>query len=595
MSRIATSPLPALIRHYERIKSDPNQAIADFGFSCQKVSFVVAIEPDGSLHAVQDVREEHNGKRVLKELLVPGQSKPSGQGINPRFLWDNAQYMLGFKPEDDDPKRTTECYEAFRQMHLESEAEIGDEAFSAVCRFFKRWNPCEATEQPVLVELGVGFGVFRLRGHAEYVHNRPAVLDYWNRRLAEEANEDQVFGMSLVTGNVEPLARIHEPKIKGVAGAQSSGAVLIGFNDTAYESYGKTQGYNAPVGVRDAFRYTTALNRLLADYSRRVRIGDATVVFWADCAESTGVEEVVAAFFGEESPKDEDVESGKMVGRVREFIRAAQQGRIVDEVNNPEAAFYVLGLSPNAARVNVRFWIASTVGEFASRLAQHVQDLEMVGAREHAPPLAIRRLLWETAREPKDIPPQLAGELARSVLGGLPYPQMLFNAVVRRIRIDPRTTDWQANHRRAAILKAYLIRNRKENVPVALNKDHPEEVYQLGRLFAALAKTQSDAHKVLNSTIRDRYFGAASATPAIVFPQLLRLHQHHIKKMEGGLRVNREKLIDEICGRIGSFPTHLTLEQQGLFYIAYYHQHQDFFTKKNDAKKDDTKKEITNE
>ena len=282
----------------------------------------------------------------------------------------------------------------------------------------------------------------------------------------------------------------------------------------------------------------------------------------------------MAAFFGSDTVA-RGVESGQQLERLRAFVNAAKQGRLGQPVAT--APFYVLGLSPNASRLFVRVWLSGTVAQFVDRLLRHLGDLQMVGERPAEPPLSIRRLLLETAREPKDVPPKLGGDVARAVLTGNPYPQPLFTAVIRRIRADA-----AVNHRRAAILKAFLIRNRHWEVPVALNKDHPREAYHLGRLFGALEKTQEDASGGnLNSTIKDRYFGAASATPGSIFPILLRLHPHHMDKIENvGLRVNREKLVTEICSHLSAFPTHLSLEHQGLFHIGYYHQRQDFFTKR---------------
>ena len=206
-------------------------------------------------------------------------------------------------------------------------------------------------------------------------------------------------------------------------GANTTGAAIVSFNLNAFESYGKSQSYNAPVGIRDAFRYTTALNRLLADNTRRVRIGDATVVFWSDREEGADAEEMFRQIFGEGVL---DTRSGRARrdrrSRSEGFLDAARQGRLADEITDPDAPFYILGLSPNASRLNVRYWLAGTVRQFAERLAKHVEQLEMTGARPGDPPLVIRRLLLETAREPKDIPPQLAGEVARAVLGGLPIP-----------------------------------------------------------------------------------------------------------------------------------------------------------------------------
>ena len=416
-----------------------------------------------------------------------------------------------------------------------------------------------------------------------YVHRSEAVRSAWLKCVAAPGEEGSgARGISLISGEEEELARLH-PQISGVAGANTTGAAIVSFNLAAFESYGKSQSYNAPVGERDAFRYTTALNRLLADGTRRARIGDATVVFWSDRAEASDAEEMFSLFFGDQLPQGDPAEHAATVDRVRGFLSAAAQGRLGDLLKDPDAPFFILGLSPNASRLNVRYWLAGTVEQFAERLAHHLEQLEMTGARPEDPPLTIRRMLLETAREPKDIAPQLAGEVARTVLAGLPYPQALFNAVVRRVRADS-----NMNHRRAAILKAYLIRNLKEEVPVALNKDHPDEAYQLGRLFAAFESAQKSALGELNRSVKDAYFGAAAATPSVVFPRLVRLHQHHLEKLptnpeEARRRRNGRRASSsdsqEICGHIKCFPAHLSLERQGLFYIGYYHQRQDFFTK----------------
>lgn len=586
MSRVAGSPLAALVDYYTRLEADQVQAMPDFGFSREKIHFQVVLNGDGTLAGFEDIRETNErGKATPQPLVVPDAGGRSGTAIKPFFCWDNTGYALG-SDNKARPDRARKMFAAFRDLHLNMRKELAtDKGYSAVCRFLEHWNPAKAPELPNWDEAAGMNVVFKLRGHEGFIHQSGAVKTAWRRHASESTEErERNRGISLVNGEEADLARLH-PLIGGVAGANTTGAAIVSFNLNSFESYGKTQSYNAPVSVLDAFRYTTALNHLLGDGARRVRIGDATVVFWTDREDLKDVEHVFAALFREQVDAGEAAESGATVERLRAFLIAARQGRLTDQVSDPEAPFYVLGLSPNASRINVRFWLAGTIAQFAQRLARHQQDLEMVGAKEGDPLLVIRRLLLETAREPKDIAPQLAGEVARAVLGGLPYPQALFGAVNRRIRADA-----TMNHRRAAILKAFLVRNRRWEVAMALDKDTPDEAYQLGRLFAALEKTQEDASgRELNSSIKDRYFGAASATPASVFPILLRLHQHHMNKIENvGLRVNRERLMGEICGRISRFPTHLPLEKQGLFYIAYYHQRQDFFTRKTEAGKETT-------
>ena len=572
------SPIAALIAYYRRLADDPGQGVAPFGYSRQKISFRVVIEPRGEPFAIEDARQQV-GKRLAPQLLVvPGQSKPPGQGINPCLLWDNAGYMLGFSTDDAKAERTARAFEAFRQRHLDLASQIDDEQFAAVCRFLERWDPANVTQvqgHELLEELaGGGFGVFQVRGQPGHVHERPAVKAYWQQQLDARGDDaDGPAAQSLVSGRIAPLARLHEPKIKGVTGGQSAGGVLVGFNEDAYTSYGKTQSYNAPVAEDEAFEYATALNRLLADDTHRVRLGDATVVFWSE--RPNAMESVLSAILGGDAPVDKDAEDPALTQRVAGFLDALRRGRPDEGIDEPDAAFYILGLSPNAARVSVRFWLSGTVGEFAQRLAEHVRNLEMMGARDDRP-LTVARLLRETGREAKDIPPQLAGEVGRAILTGANYPMALMTAVLRRVRADQ-----NMNHPRAATLKACLIRNHQmEDVPVALNKDHPEPAYHMGRLFAALEKTQQDAMPGLNKTIKDGYFATASTTPAAVFPRLIRLHQHHIEKLEGGLKVNRERLIQEICGHLDQFPAHLPIERQGMFHIGYYHQRQDFFTKR---------------
>lgn len=581
MSHIASSPLVALIHYHERLTADPTQPVPEYGFSREKIHLQAVLDRDGSLTALEDIRNVNDrGKPIPQLLLVPDGGGRSGIGLKPFFTWDNSGYVLG-RDNKGNAKRAAEMFSAFRDLHLSMHDEVGDdEAYAALCRFLERWNPAKAVTLTNWNELAGLNVVFKLRGQEAFIHQSEAVKRAWQRRVDGSTNDERsgVRGASLITGEDETLARLH-PLVSGVAGANTTGAAIVSFNLDAFTSYGKAQSYNSPVGIHDAFRYTTALNWLLADATHRARIGDATVVFWTDRAEAKEAEEVFAAIFGEEVPKDESSESGTTIDRLGVFLNAARQGRLVDVMSDPDAPFYVLGLSPNASRINLRFWLAGTVAQFAGRLTQHAADLEIIQPKgsESDPPLVIRRLLWETVQEPKDIPPQLAGEVARAVLGGLPYPQTLFSSVVRRVRAD-----MAMNYRRAAILKAYLARNRNQEVPVALDKDHPEEAYHLGRLFAGLEKTQEDATEgKLSSTIKDRYFGAASATPASIFPRLLRLHQHHLDKIENpSWRLNRERLIGEICSHIRRFPPHMPLEKQGLFYVAYYHQRQDFFTKK---------------
>jgi len=595
--------LPALIEHYDRLV-EAGEDVAPYGFSRQKISFFVHLDEKGKPYdperPVKDLRVEgaKGSKLIARRLVVPGQSKPSGQGINPCFLWDNASYMLGWRADDPNPDRTRQSFEAFRDKHLALRGVIDDEAFEAVCAFLSAWDPGAYEPNEEEAEALGSFGVFRVGKERRFVHERPAVRGWFVEEMKKAAEAERPSAPSLTTGEPSPIARLHEPKIKGVWGAQSSGAALVSFNESAFESYGKSQGENAPVAEQDAFRYCTALNHLLADDTRRTTIGDATVVWWADAPTAEG-EAAIASFFTGRAPVDDEeddaheAEDAKTKDRVRAAVKAIAAGKPTRGLSDADARFHVLGLSPNAARLSVRFWWDGELGEMVEKIVQHQRDaqLEPVPEYEAGRPLSICRMVRATARVHGDradmdtVSPTLAGEIARAVLTGGPYPLSLLESIVRRVRADGRL-----DHTRAAIVKACITRRRRvlagrrkpEEVPVSLNLDGPE-AYQLGRLFAVLEKTQSDALGEVDATIRDRYFGSASATPAAVFPRLIRLNQHHIAKLEGGRRVNREKLFQEVCSHIDRFPRHLSLEEQGLFQIGFYHQRQAFYTKNENA------------
>lgn len=572
--------LQKLVQYYDRQAAEPNSDIAELGFSRQKISFTVVLNPNGTLVAIEDARREERGRAVPRLLVVPGQAKPSGSGINPGFLWDNAQYMFGFKPDDPRPERTQQAFKAFRDRHVALEGEIADDAFFAVCVFLREWTPDEAGRHSGLPEIATAFGVFRVAGETEYIHERPKVRAYWLRQITE-ADSDTPRAPSLISGDVQPIARLHEPKIKRVRGAQSSGATLVAFNADAYESYGKSQSYNAPVGVEDAFKYCTALDRLTTARERQIYLGDTTVVYWSERA--TPFEDEVFGVF-----ESQNAEDAATLDRLRGFFTRLRRAAAGASFENGDTPFYVLGLSPNAARVSVRFWLTGTVQQFAERLGRHQSDLELDGAPINMPPITLQRILDQTARARDDIQPLLGGAVLRAVLTDGPYPTSLAAAVLRRIRADGQTGGVNG-HIRASILKPYLarkarLRKQQETLPMALDKNCPHAAYHLGRLFASLEKTQEDAlGGDLNVTIKDRYFSSASANPVAAFPRLLRLHAHHLAKLgteKRGLKINREKLVQEICAHITAFPAHLPLDEQGLFFIGYYHQRQAFFTSK---------------
>lgn len=590
--------LQALHDLYGRLESDPSYGIAPPGFSPQKISFRIVLKPDGTLFDIEDARSpDEKGKLQNTVMEVPGEAKPAGAGINPCFLWDNQTYLLGRLPEDQEKKGKIEFgkqrFEAFKNRHLELESQIDCPEFSALCRFLDKWTPKYLEEFPILDSVGTGFGVFQIQGEKNYVHNCSKIQAWW--RSNQPKDSSGVLGQCLITGESEvEIARLH-PKIKSVTGAQSAGASIVSFNDTAYESYKNyppygplgPQGKVSPVSEDAAFRYGSALNALLSgpmSKKHRIRIGDTTCVFWTE--QASEVESIFTDIFGGGSNVIEEVQDETQRARIQRFLTALRSGGdFRDDLAPLDTPFYILGLAPNAARISIRFFHRSTLADLLAKLSDHQRCLKIVrefdqpvGKRHPDPEFpAIWQLLNQTARVSDEIPPLLGGALSRAIIEGTPYPEGLLTAVIRRIHAD-RTI----HYLRAALIKAVLFRNHKINIPIMLDTNQTEPAYLLGRLFSTLEKTQEDALGNLNAGIRDKYYSSASATPASVFPRILRTYQHHLAKLQGGAKVNREKLVQEIIASISSsgFPQQLNLKAQGLFAIGYYHQRKAFFTSK---------------
>jgi len=576
--------LQSLYSLYDRLHADPDYAVPAFGFSPQKIAFTVVLKKNGSLSAIQDVRKVEGKKRHNRIYTVPGGAKPPGSGLNPGFLWDNRAYLLGYKPEDKKPERTAKSFAAFKDKHLELEPEIDCPAFSAVCRFFEAWNPSDAEKLAPFLQEITGFGVFKLVGATAFIHEDPAILSWWDKQL--QPAEEKQLRQCLLTGEERPVTLL-QPKIKGVMGAQSAGANIVSFNGNAYESYGAVQGLNAPVSQQAAFAYGAALNNLLngpKSEKHRLRIGDTTAVFWTE--KPTIAENVFTAFFAGNLTVDEDVEAvdETRLKDITILLKALRDGGTTDFKEEEGTRFHILGLAPNAARLSVRFYYQGTIGELLHNLRAHHAEMSVVaefgpGTKRPDPEFpAVWQLLRETARETKEIPPLLAGPLMRAIIAGTPYPQSLYDAVLRRIRADR-----NINYLRACVIRGVLNRNHHLETTMALDLDNPNPAYRMGRLFAVLEKTQMDALGTkINATIRDKYYNAASASPRSVFPLILRTYSHHLNKLDHvGKKVNREKLMQEVLGPISDgFPAHLNLQEQGLFALGYYHQKKDFYTKK---------------
>lgn len=592
--------LQALVRYYQRMVEREAKGIAGYGYSPEKISYEIVLAPDGTVQAVNDIRDT-TGKKPQPRLLDVPQPEKRTVGIKPNFLWDKTSYVLGVSATS---KRTDKEHEAFKVFHEEALAGTQDEGLQALLAFLRRWSPDQFQAPLFLEEMLDANLVFRLGDERRHLHEREAAQAVRARLLGDESAEEGAQPISassaicLVSGEMAPIARLHPP-IKGVNGAQSSGASLVSFNLDAFTSYCKSQGDNAPISEHAAFAYTSVLNYLLRrgpDNRQRLQVGDTSVVFWAEAAggevDAQAAENFLASLL---MPPDDDSEAE----RLRTVLDGLSKGRPLAELAPslaPGTRIYVLGLAPNASRLSVRYWQADTLEVFAKRLAEHAQDLRIEPLPWRVEP-TVYRLLLATVPNREGAKPNtddafdnLIGETMRAILSGGLYPRSLLANTVMRIR-----SDGNLSGMRAAICKGVLTRERRrgihtsdEEIPVSLDKQSTLPGYQLGRLFAVLEYVQRCAlGGQVNATIRDRYYGAASATPAAIFPVLLRNTQNHLGKLRKerpGQAVTLEREIRDIVeGLPDRFPRSLKIEGQGSFAIGYYHQSHTHFTKRDAA------------
>ena len=588
------SVLQALDSYYERMAARGEAEPP--GFARAAIGFAIVLAADGTPVGCIDLREQVKKKLVPRKMSVPIAPKRTS-GPESCRLWDKTAYVLGRTAKADDD--ATKEHATFRKEHLTLLGDAIDPGLVAVRRFVETWQPARFDAPPFSAEMLDANLVFRLDGDQQYVHERPAA----RALLAAHSDPDTERVVCLITGQEAPRARLH-PAIKGVDGAQTTGASLVSFNFDAVESYGKKQGANAPTSLEAAFRYGAALNALLERGRSRNRlqraIGDATTVFWADASalgeDAAGAaEDIFAAMLA--PPEDAPPDDAPHAARVRDALEALARGKLPALGLAAGVRFHVLGLAPNAARLSVRFWLTDSFGAFAANLAQHHADIH-IEPRPWLGAPSVARLVLEAstrqrkrskARQPvddrlvvnsadndrwKDIPPLLAGEVMRAILAGTPYPRSLLAAAIIRLRAgDDAGNGWHAAASRAVLAREARLEN-KEQPPVSLDRDHPSPAYNLGRMFAMCEIAQRMALGHVNATIRDRYFGAASATPANVFPLLLRGVQNHLSKLrkegKGGWI---EMELNAIAERLApDLPRSLALADQGRFAIGYYHQ-----------------------
>ncbi len=602
--------LQSLVRYYEILADDPDSDIAKPGYSKVGVSYALNISKEGELLEVIPLKvKKQNGKKIVEvsqPMLVPEQQKKAS-GIASNFLCEKATYIFGAINSDADEKtvkRIRNCFEACKNKHEEILCDVDCDEARAVINFFKNWDADTAMQHQALQEniddiIGNSNLIFKLDG-GKFVHDNQQIKSKWEEYKNSSCEEKTM--QCLVTGEKAPVAKLHT-SIKGVKGAQSSGGSIVSFNDRAYESYGKTkmQGYNSPVSEYATFAYTTVLNSMLADRDYKLTLGDSTVVYWAEspnCIYKTMAKllfDPPADLQDDKIVRDERAE--KLVGDIFSKISKGQPIGSLEGIDE-NTHFNVLALSPNAARLSVRFFIQDSFGSFVEKITRHYEDMRIEKEFESQPDaIPLWKLLSETVPQKskdKSASPLLAGSVMSSILTGLPYPDILYSSIINRFKVEATV---EINNKkypkegyyRASAIKACLIRKHKnsekykEVLTMALNEQSENSAYLLGRLFAILEKAQKDAG---NETIREKFFSSACATPSSVFPTLLRLSQHHISKSDYGYSIDKkiEEILNKLDIETNPIPSHLSLDDQGVFILGYYHQRNANYKKINQSK-----------
>ena len=573
--------LHALTRYYQR-KAASDGNVAPEGFENKEIPFVIVLDKTGKFIQLEDTREQQGKKKIGRKFLVPkglGRAGSKSYEVS-NILWDHYGYVLAHPKEDDEKsdilaqnqhKSFIAKVDELKQALPEDAGIQAVSAFLAQAdevakvRLAEGWQECAKIK-------GCNLS-FRLVDEAvALVCQSKAVQAYLAAAKAEVSDGIQE-GICLVTGKKTTIARLHN----AVKGVNAKPSPFTSVNLAAFESYGKQQGFIFPVGEQTMFEYTTALNMLL-DGENRFRIGDVSVVCWSE--KPTPLESKVALKINGGGKDNPDAH----IDEVKALYKSLHNGKYMEP--NGKDKFYLLGLSPNSARIVVRFWHETTVAALSENIARWYDDLQIVRGEKSIYPefMPLMRLLCGLVLDGKaeNLPPDLIANVTQSALVNRPLPVSLLQIALRRNKAEQKIT-----YGRAALIKAYLnrairsgsLKNTKE-LSMSLDRERNDIGYVLGRLFAVLEKTQSEANPSLNATIGDRYFGSASSTPIAVFGTLMRLSPHHLSKLEyEGRAVHLKWEIGQILDKCQKFPNHLNLEQQGLFAIGYYHETQFLFTK----------------
>ena len=589
--------LKTLCDYYDLLTSVPNSNISPYGFQEIPANYVAILSKEGRLVEIISLKELNDNHSQM--FRIPKSMKKSC--IASSLVCDNFEYIFGVG--GDKGVKTTETIknETSKNLHLELFKNAVSLEAVAIKHFFETWDNEKAWENEQILkhysEKGKAFSgniVFRLEGNETYFHETPEIIEIWKnenkRKLAEEGGE---ICQCSVTGKKATVALLHS-KFNGVKGAISTNAPLVSFNKDSFVSYGLKQSKNSAVSEEAAFKYHTALQYMLSDWERKIQIGDATTVFWAEKMDEQYTSMFKCILNNPDDLEEGTIEDIKTRNAVKSILADGSKGIYNDTRIDQETKFYILGLSPNAGRLSVRFFYQDSFGNFCDRIKQHYDDIAIDGGSHGKPYINIGSLLNATVssnsqekqgrKVKKKVNPLLAGAVTRAILTGEIYPRILLNQAILRVKTEAKAKSW-ITQPRVSIIKGYLNRKKrmqrkKEEFTMYLDEKSVKPAYVLGRTFAILEMIQKNAlGDELNATIKDKYFASACSNPSLAFPNLLKLAQHHLAKIEGK---NWDIKLGECLALLegDSFPKILDMENQGRFILGYYQQTQKNYEKK---------------
>lgn len=576
--------LKALYDYYNRCGNLPAPGMEE-----KEIGFVIVISKEGKFLRFEDCRTDKTIGRVY--LVKKHVSRSSAAVAN--YLYDNSAYVLGYSDKDDSEKNQLYFNTFVEKVQSILDRMPDNSDIRTLMNFYAQGRGAihsEVEQDPLWEDikknLSKKYSVFsfRIEGDLRILAEKKELM-----QTNEGTRNDNSRGLCMVTGVQGEL--VDTTTATMIQGSQAT-AKLVAFQvNSGYDSYGKEKCGNAPISHEAEFAYTTALNTMLRRDSRnKFTVGNRTFVFWASSNDKAAeqAEESLFDLLGYSEEKKDNPNA--KIEQVRKVFTAIYSGSLSTSL---EDRFYILGLAPNSARIAVVYWSETPLRDFAGKILRHFDDMEIIDTRKDRKPyMGIKDILSAVTLGGKqsEATPNLPESIIKSIFLGTPYPYTLLSACIRRIRAESGDGN-AARITRIAIIKAFLNRQNvnDKRMEIMLDKRNTNQGYLCGRLFAVLDRIQEDANGI--SSIRERYMNAASSTPSSVFATILNLSSHHLENLSNeGKKVFYEKLKQEIIDKISSdgFPAHLDLQDQGRFFVGYYHQRQDFFNKKEENNNDES-------